>query len=302
MIRFRAVVRPAKWAAIGLAALAAVVACSHVNTNSSEVAMQYGGGPFDSVKFVQCTQPGVHEARDVNDPEYYAPYGQRDWSFGIGAGEDSAALTSVTQDGQQINVTGTVKFTLNTSCAPWKDSTGKVWPGGKLQAFWELIGKKYEALPTDPDADLPTGWDEMLKNYLGAAVDQASDQEALNFPWQKLYSSATATTQWSQDVQNDIPKILNRLTVGADMIHIDTVLMQKPGISPELQAGLASKQAAVLRQQAAAVDESAAKNFPGGVPGYQAYQEQQAVNQAIESGKVKVIPIPQGSSVVVGGN
>lgn len=280
----------------------ALAGCSIVNTTASEVALQYGGGPFDSVKFVQCTGPSTHATRDVNDTEYYAPLGQRDWSFGIGAGEDSPALTSATKDGQQISVTGTVKFTLNTSCVPWKDSTGRTWPGGRLQAFWELIGKKYNALPTDSDADLPSGWDAMLKNYLGAAVDRASDTEALNFGWQDLYTSATATTQWSQDVQNDIPRILNQLTLGTDLIHIDVVLLQKPGIQPQLQAGLASKQAAILRQQAAAVDEQAAKNFPGGVIGYEQYQQQQAVNAAIEGGKVKVLPVPQGTSVIVNGN
>jgi len=278
-----------------------MTACSIVNTTASQVALQYGGGPLDSVKFVRCTGPSTHATRDVNDTEYYAPLGQRDWSFGIGEGEDSAALTSATQDGQQISVTGTVKFTLNTDCTPWKDSTGRTWPGGRLQAFWELIGHKYNALPTDSDADLPSGWDDMLKNYLGAAVDRASDTAALNFGWQALYTSAKATTAWSQQVQSDIPKILSSLTLGTDIIHIDVVLLQKPGIQPQLQAGLASKQAAILRQQAAAVDENAAKNFPGGVPGYQAYQQQQALNQAIESGKVPILPVPEGSSIIVNG-
>lgn len=282
-------------------AAVALAACSIVNTTASQVALQYGGGPFDSKSFKDCTGPSTHQTRDVSDTFYYAPLGQRDYSFGIGRGEDTAALTSVTKDGQQISVTGTVKFTLNTDCTPWKDSTGRTWPGGRLQAFWELIGKKYDALPTDADSDLPAGWDDMLDNYLGAAVDRASDTEALNFGWQALYTSAAATTAWSQQVQTDIPKILNSLTLGTDLIHIDVVLLQKPGIQEQLQAGLASKQAAILRQQSAAVDEQAAKSFPGGVPGYQAYQQQQAVNQAIESGKVKVIPIPEGSSIVVQG-
>jgi hypothetical protein len=141
----------------------------------------------------------------------------------------------------------------------------------------------------------------MLKNYLGAAVDRASDTAALNFGWQDLYTSAAATTAWSQQVQGDIPRILSSLTLGTNLINVDVVLLQKPGIQPQLQAGLAAKQAAILRQQSAEVDQNAAKSFPGGVQGYLAYQQQQAVNQAIESGKVKVIPIPQGSSVVVNG-
>lgn len=294
------ITRKVGWAGVPLALLV-LAGCSIVNTNSSEVALQYGGGPFDSVKFVQCTQPGTHEARDVNDDEYYFPTGQRDFTFSSAPGSDSPPLTSVTKDGQQISVTGTVKFTLNTDCAPWKDATGKTWPGGKLQAFWELIGKKYGAVSDDPDADLPSGWDDMLRNYLGAAIDRADDTEALNFNWLDLYSSAAATSEWGKEVQGDIPSIVNQLTFGADIFSINVVLLQKPGVQPELQQGLADKQAAVLRQQAAAIDQQAATNFPGGLPGYQAYQEQQAVNKAITDGKVQVLPIPQGSSVIVGG-
>lgn len=285
--------------AVGVVTLAG---CSIVNTTSSEIALQYGGGPFDSVKFVQCTPTGDRETRDVNDTEYYYPVGQHEWTFGSQAGADSPPLTSVTQDGQQISVTGTIKFTLNTDCSSWKDSTGKTWPGGKIQAFHELIDSNYHAAPTDGGQDMvEPAWNNLLGNYLGAAVDRADDTEALNFGWQDLYSSAKATTQWGSEVQGDIPSILNNLTFGADIFHIDAVLLQKPDIQPALKDGLASKQAAVLRQQAAAVDQNAAKSFPGGITGYQAYQEQQAINQAILNGKVQVIPVPQGSPVIVGG-
>lgn len=89
------------------------------------------------------------------------------------------------------------------------------------------------------------------------------------------------------------------LTQGVDLITINSVLLQKPGIQPDLMQGLTDKQAAELRSQAAEVDKEAAANFPGGIPGYQAYQQQQAVNEAIKSGKVQVIPVPQGSPVIV---
>jgi hypothetical protein len=96
-----------------------------------------------------------------------------------------------------------------------------------------------------------------------------------------------------------LPKVLNTLTQGVDLITINSVLLQKPGIQPDLMQGLTDKQAAELRSQAAEVDKGAAANFPGGIPGYQAYQQQQAINEAIKSGKVQVIPVPQGSPVIV---
>ncbi|SDY47971.1 SPFH domain / Band 7 family protein [Amycolatopsis xylanica] len=271
--------------------------CSIGNPNSSEVSLQYGGGPFDSRNFVECETD--RDVSDVNDDHYYYPTGQRDFSFGDGDGMDSAALTSTTQDSQEVKVTGTVKFTLNTDCHEFTDPSGKKWPGGKLQMFHELIAYKYDAAPTDGGQPMKEGWKSLLRNYVGAALDRATDNEALKYPWQKLYTDAAAKAQWEHDVLEQLPAVLKSLTQGVDLITINSVLLQKPGIQPALVQGLTDKQAAELRQQAAEVDKQAAASFPGGIPGYQSYQQQQAVNEAIKAGKVQVLPVPQGSPVIV---
>jgi hypothetical protein len=261
------------------------------------VSLQYGSGPFDSRKFVECETD--RDVSDVSDDHYYYPSGQRDFTFGDSEGIDSAPLTSTTQDSQEIKVTGTVKFTLNTDCTEFTDPTGKKWPGGKLQMFHELIAYKYDAAPTDGGEQMKEGWSALLRNYVGAALDRATDNEALKYPWQKLYTDAPSKAQWERDVLSQLPKVLKTLTQGVDLITINSVLLQKPGIQPDLMQGLTDKQAAELRSEAAEVDKQAAANFPGGIPGYQAYQQQQAVNEAIKSGKVQVIPVPQGSPVIV---
>jgi len=271
--------------------------CSIANPTSSEVSLQYGAGPFDSRKFVECET--ARDVSDVNDDHYYYPSGQRDFTFGDGEGLDAAALTSTTQDSQEIKVTGTVKFTLNTDCAQFTDPTGKVWPGGKLQMFHELIAYKYEAAPTDGGEQMEGGWSELLRNYVGAALDRATDNEALKYPWQKLYTDTAAKAQWEKDVLEQLPDILRSLTQGVDLITINSVLLQKPGIQAALVQGLTEKQAAELRGQAVEVDKQAAASFPGGIVAYQQYQQQQAVNQAIKDGKVQVLPVPQGSPVIV---
>jgi len=279
------------------AALLVLAGCSIANPNSSEVALQYGSGPFDSRKFVECeTQRDVS---DVNDDHYYYPTGQRDFTFGTGDGADSAALTSTTNDAQEISVVGTVKFTLNTSCEPFKDATGKDWPGGRLQMFHELIASKYDAAPTDGGEPMKDGWKAVLRNYIGAAVDRATDNEALKYKWLDLYTDTAKKAQWEKDVLAQLPNILKPLMQGEDLMTINAVLLQKPSIAPQLQQGLTDKQAAELRQQAAEVDKQAASSFPGGIAGYQAYQQQQAINEAIKSGKVQVLPVPQGSPVIV---
>lgn len=280
-----------------LAAAVVLTGCSIANPTSSEVSLQYGAGMFDSRKFVECETD--RDVSDVNDDHYYYPSGQRDFTFGDGDGIDSAPLTSTTRDSQEIKVTGTVKFTLNTDCTPFTDPTGKEWPGGKLQMFHELIAYKYDAAPTDGGEQMMPGWSALLRNYVGAALDRATDNEALKYPWQKLYTDAPTKAQWERDVLGQLPKVLKTLTQGVDLITINSVLLQKPGIQPQLMQGLTDKQAAELRSQAAEVDKQAAANFPDGIPGYQAYQQQQAVNEAIKSGKVQVLPVPQGSPVIV---
>lgn len=280
-----------------LAAALVLTGCSIANPTSSEVSLQYGAGMFDSRKFVECETE--RDVSDVLDDHYYYPSGQRDFTFGDGEGIDSAPLTSTTRDSQEIKVTGTVKFTLNTDCTPFTDPTGKEWPGGKLQMFHELIAYKYDAAPTDGGEQMNPGWSALLRNYVGAALDRATDNEALKYPWQKLYTDAPTKAQWERDVLGQLPRVLKTLTQGVDLITVNSVLLQKPGIQPQLVQGLTDKQAAELRSEAAEVDKAAAANFPGGIPGYQAYQQQQAVNEAIKSGKVQVLPVPQGSPVIV---
>lgn len=291
----------AKRLAILLAGIVLVVSgCSIASTTASEVALQYGAGPFDSREFVSCVPANTREVNDVNDDHYYYPAGQRDFTFS-GQGGDAAQLTSNTRDSLEIKVSGTVKFTLNTDCTEFKDPTGKVWPGGKLQMFHELIAYKFGAAPTEGGAPMPEGWKTLLVNYLLAAIDRAVDQEALKYGYADLYSNADKKTAWERNVLTQIPEVLKGLTQGVDLITINSVLLQKPDVPVQIVNGYADKQAAELRALAVDIDKQAAANFPGGIPAYQAYQMQQAVNQAIKDGKVQVIPVPQGSPVIVGG-
>jgi hypothetical protein len=289
-------------AAFAIAIAALTAGCSIANTTAGDVALQYEGGPLDSKAYYSCVPSSTREINDVNDTHYYYPAGQRDFTFGNTKGMDSAALTSTTRDSQEISVSGTIKFTLNTSCAAFTDPSGKKWPGGVLQFFHELIGMKYSAANEDGGEPTNGGWNRMVSNYVGAALDRATDNEALNYDWQKLYADTATKAQWEKDVLKQLPSVLKSLTQGVDVFTINAVLLQKPGIAPKLSDGLTEKQAAQLRAQAADVDKQAAANFPGGIAGYQAYQQQQAINEAIKSGKVKVLPVPQGSPVIVDGS
>lgn len=267
------------WRGLIMATILSLVGCSIATTTASEVALQYEGGPIDSKAYYACVPAATKQINDVADTYAYYPTGQRDFAFGDGGGMDSAALTSTTKDSQEIKVSGTIKFTLNTSCSEFKDPSGKVWPGGVLQFFHELIGSKYGAANEEGGQPTNKGWTQMMRNYVGAALDRATDNEALNYGWQALYSDTKTKAQWEKDVLRQLPAVLKSLTQGVDVFKINAVLLQKPSISPKLADGLSEKQAAELRADAVQVDKDAAANFPGGIEGYQSYQEQQAINE-----------------------
>lgn len=281
-------------------ALVALTACSTVSTGASEIALQYGGGTWDSANFVKCHDSGYKSTTEsASDTYKYYPIGQRDFSFGDDKGLDSAALTATTRDTQAIKVTGTIKFVMNISCQEFTDPTGKKWPGGTAQYFHELYGDKDHAYNDEGSKPTGEGWTKMLRQFMGFAVDRAVDDGALTMTMSELVSSPTAKDKWEQAVIDKLPTTIKQLTGGVEIFRITEVLLARPNFAAKIADAQSEKAAAQIRAEAAEIDLRAAKTFPGGLPAYQAYQQQQAVNEAIKAGKVQVLPVPQGSPVIV---
>jgi hypothetical protein len=228
--------------------------------------------------------------------------GQRTYDFTGGPGSDTAPFSSATKDPLDVTVAGTVTFTLNVSCEPFTDKSGKNWPGGMLQKFHETIGnKKWDgevAYSTDGNTEPGKGWDAMLDRYIGQEIDLAVDNETLKRGWAELYGNAETKSDWARDVVGAIPALIKQ-QAGEDYFEIDSIILQKPDIPAALKADLAAKQSAILRAATSKVDQQTAESWPGGIQAYLAYQQQLAINKAITDGKVQVIPIPQGSGVIV---
>lgn len=285
---------------IGATGLTVLAACSTVSTSASEIALQYGGGMWDSANFVKCHNSGYKSTTESGSDSYkYYPTGQRDFSFGDDKSLDSAALSATTRDTQTIKVTGTVKFIMNISCKEFTDPSGKTWPGGTAQYFHELYGDKDHAYNEEGNTPYGDNWSKMLRQFMGFAVDREVDDGALNLTLDQLTTTAESKEQWEAAVLRDLPATLKQLTGGVEIFRINEVLLARPGVSPIIADANEQKAAAKLRADAAETDKQAAANFPGGIPGYLSYQQQQAVNEAIKAGKVQVIPIPQGSPVIV---
>lgn len=284
---------------VGIGLIGLMTGCTVADPDTSQVAIHYTGGPFSSQNFDYCVAPGVREAGGTSDYDYYYPNGQRTYTFSDAPGSDASPIRVSTANQTELIVRGTVAFTLNTDCATYTDSSGKEWKGGKLQRFHDTIGRHKGAFANEGGEAQPQGWKDVLAQYVGGPAEKAMDNAGLGFQWQQLYSDADAKSKWEQRVLEELPKLIIA-QAGADHFIINNIQLQKPDVPDSLRAELESAQAAGLRKSTADIDKSAAENFPGGVQGYLAYQQQLAINKAISEGKANINVVPQGSSIVVG--
>ncbi len=283
------------------ASIMAVTACSSVSTTGNTVALQYSAGPFDTKAFEKCWSANQKSlSNDPADDYFYYPEGQRDFDFGgNGEGKDAAAFTSTTADNIEITTSGVLKFELNTKCESYTDASGKVWPGGVLQYMHETLTNQKEAYGNEDGSMNQPAWSKFLTAYLGAAADKAVDNSSLRFKHMDLYNNLEKKVEWESTVKKDAEEIVKTLTQGVPIFRVTAVVLQKPELPGSVKAGLQGQVEAELANKKAETELSFAKNFPGGVAAYQEFQKQQAINEAIRSGKVPVIPVPAGSDIIV---
>lgn len=282
------------------ASIFAVTACSSVSTTGNTVALQYSAGPFDTKAFSKCwSENNKSLSEDAADDYFYYPAGQRDYDFREEAPRDSAPFESTTKDNITIKTSGVIKFELNTKCEAYTDPTGKVWPGGVLQYMHETLTNQKEAYGTEDGKMNQPNWSNFLTAYLGAAADKAVDNSTLRFTHLELNNNLDKKAEWESTVKGDAERIVQTLTQGVPIFKVSAVVLQKPKMPDSIEAGLRGQVEAELANKKAETELSFAKNFPGGIPAYQEFQKQQAINEAIRSGKVPVIPVPAGSDVIV---
>lgn len=276
----------------------AVSGCTVVNTAPDEVALHYSGGSLSSQTFENCVTTGVREVDGPGDYHYYYPQGQRDFKFSSDEGSDFGPLTSSTKDSIELIVKGIVTFTVNTSCEPFTDSDGKVWPGGKLQKFHEMLGKKSNVPGVDQNG-VGDGWKAFLGKYVKDVVDRTVDLESSKLNHSDLYNDANVRAQWELNVVGSIASQVEGL-MGSDFLKINKVVLQKPDLPDTLKNELVNAEAARLRSTTAGIDLETAKKF-GSIEAYIEYQSKVTVNKAITDGKVQILPVPYGSPVIING-
>lgn len=284
----------------GIVVVVGATACSTADPSTAQIALHYSNGPFSSKVFQDCVAPGTLKYQGANDDHFYYPVGQRTVRFDSAEGADAPPLTITSHDGQVMAVNGILTFHLDTSCQPYTDRQGVTWRGGILQKFHEQVAlQQKDVAYASADGEPGPGWDQLVAKFLIAPMERGVSNQALNFDSQALFSDAASKAQWEKQSVDEIPKIVLQQS-GEPYFVIDSILLQKP-TSQTLQDGLAAVKSSTLRAQSASIDQQTASSFPGGVPGYLAYLNQQAVNKAIADGKAQIVVNGGGSPLIVNG-
>lgn len=296
-----------RYALIAILTAAALVGCSVADPNPSEIALKYNGGPFSNQQFLGCVAPGTQDRNGPNDSYFYYPHGTRTYNFAGAPGQpangaDEGAISVNTKNNVQMLVTGSITFTLNESCVPFTDKNGHYWPGGMLQKFHDTIGRSHSMFAGDSNADFGGNntWTAGLNLFLGGPASKALNNAGLAYSWQDLYSNLQARNAFVTQAEADI-KTLITAQAGDNFFLIQNVQVDQPQPPDSTIGQMTALQDQQIQNQQAQQAQQLASSFPGGINGYLDYQQKQAVNKAISDGRVPILPIPMGSSIIVNG-
>ncbi len=280
-------------AGIGAALLAlTMAACSTGNTDSDQVGLHYEGGPVSSAKFANCMGASTKNFDGPGDSHYIYPAGQRTYDFSTDKNADHGVIKVNTMDGVELKVSGAVTFELNTDCA-------------KLRKFHEQVGGKYSAYLEGEGTDVPEGWDRMLDVYMGQALQRSMSNATQGLNWKPLYSDPKTKVQWEQEVIKGIPATVKALA-GDNFFENFSIVIQKPDLPDALQGQLQAEQVAIQARQAQVQENARLREELNGFNSLVAklgregaidYLRVKVMEEAIKSGKVQVIYLPDGTSV-----
>ncbi len=261
-----------KSAIIAASALSvALLAGCSVSTGPSEVALEYDAGTFSSTTFDKCVNPGNREWLGPEDQSFVYRAGQQNFVFkGNDENANRGAYGVITKDPVSLDVEGQITFELNTDCEV-------------LKTFHERIGK---------DKD----WDGILSVYLDQALNRSIQEATTGFTWGELLNDNIKKQEWDKAVLSKLPEYVKQAT-GGDYFRNFGVTLQKPilpgnivasinGVEEARQNNLKQEmQNATITTELDSIKELVAVL---GVNGYLGY-----------SGKVQIVPVPDGSAVNV---
>lgn len=303
-------------AAVAATALFGLTACGGYSTEADQVGVHVNGYVMirTDKTIAGCIQSGKSGYAGLGDTVYKYPAGQRTYKF---AGKDEAEAKAmgadhpailVVKDNIQLSLTGTVTFNLNTDCDVLKQfhtQLGvKQW-GNPSHAAWISDGG---------DADY-SGWNSMLDVYIEQPLQRAATDALLasKAGYLDLYNGQ-GRAEFEQAIQKDLPGAVQGLA-GGPFFKNFLVQMQKPGLPPSVadartavETQKALNEAQVMANQTVQTELESIKALVAvlGQQGYIDYQRNKLsgtqldlLKQAIEQGKIQILPVPQGSGLAL---
>lgn len=272
---------------VALAAVAVLAtACTMTTPDPDKVGIVYDAGPMSDTTFQNCIRPGQQDISGPNDEAYVYPNQQRTYDFTGRAESEAKPIHSASKDGVDLSIAGGLAFYMNGADCQL------------LKVFHEQIGLKYEAYDGGADGK---GWGNMLRFYLGNALERAMDEETLKYGWEELhYNRNGAKTKWETAVAAGVATYVQQLT-GQPYFTKMTMILR----SPEPPANiLAAVNASVEAQERNKAQQNENDRIDTKLQSMKKLvdllgPEGAVLYQAIEDGKVSVIPIPAGGSINV---
>ena len=236
-----------------LAVVAAMVAlgtagCT-VATDSDGVIVHKGGGIVEAAKPKGCLMPAQLEIEKPGDSYYLYPGNQRTYEFSSSEGADGPPITVISKDGQELSISGTLSFNLNTDC-------------DVLQRFHDVVGNRENAY-FDSTSETPAGWNIMLEKYMRPSIDSTLDRVAKQYNWKELYADVSIKDKMNLEINQNVSALVNQRFEGKEDFFINfSALILQPQADAELVASVkkveASKANAEATKTKAEADAAAA--------------------------------------------
>jgi hypothetical protein len=275
------------------AVLATSTGCSRAAPSADVITLIYDKGPFSKTAFQECVEPNHTAWAGPFDQTFSYTAGQITYDFTGAKDAESAPLKFVSQDNQEMEVTGVAAFDLNTDCKT-------------LQNFHENIGRR-KNMYNDGDK-VGEGWVPGLQTYTGQPLQRALQDAGQKYGWEALRGDGATRAQFEKDVADALPGLVAGATADDAFFVNFRVTINKPVptnqalIDQVNEKAAAEARIATINAQKAAQDAEIAQieQLVGvlGPDGYILYRSQIACEQQ-KPGCLPYLPLPTGSPVTV---
>ena len=259
----------------------------HVFAAADEVGIQYGSS--DDPAYLGVVAPGdsiatgsaLDQMLHGSDSFYFYPTAQQTYLVGEAEGADAAPIIVVSKDGVRVEMSGQLYFALNND-------------PDFLRTYHEQFGLASGAYIGQPE------WDAMVDTYVRPQLDRALDLVTLEYDWMQLRSDPALRQEFEAAVGAKTQALLTQAMGGSYFCGSASQECSALTFGLERLKPMDEELSTVTEDQARQTAELQGVQRQIdllGIDGYLAKLQNDTLQKAIDSGKVSVYVVPQGTSV-----